>query len=1536
MPPIPPGGPSTVNGVLYQMLYSLLTLGGFRVLGHQVGEGQLEQVTLVLEPSSGGDQQALYPGKRVVTQLKARSTGGPWSLQEIVRGVLPDLYRAVDLNRPNSEYQFVTEGEQGRWARAEEFFGNLAPTPPTGTCVDALDDTKEIKFGRTRTTSGSSDGFWGEGEYTARRLFQKIVDTLRERAEVAAEPYEETCRKTWSLLSRFRFLGGITHEGLCTELDRWLLARIGPAERLSEKRDHLLLELGRLACAGNAQVEAEAFLKSSGLAETPLTQWARLSRKTHEHLTGVLRRKQVSLSEDVRPVLTEGILANWTTRSPLLVLTGETGSGKTWHGYRALLTAAASGDVAILVDSRSDADRDLVEAANTFWHRIVGIDEFVPFIRLKARLQRLGPENESRQVTVLVDNVSSPEEAKRLFEEDWEALGIRLAITCPPQVAEIIRPRLGSRGREIQVGDYTLPELQAFISRVVGIPWEDVPFDVQKTIKRPLLADLFGGLVVDDGWEPRNEYDLYEQAWESLRSREVTSFDIDGLRRAALGVLTEGIGYPWSVSDLRGYDLSSDAVGRLIKAGWLRETTGGDFEVWHDRMLNWTVAEAIACALNRDPAHAEPHLQAVAGLLQEPRIAGGRMLSYVPLDVMWLLAEGADNDLFPRLVTACESALGWRATEILHKDLLPTLGSRAIPLLLNRLRTATASGPTYLVNNVISGLVATGDDGLRGHAMELLASPDARLRRAGVKLVTELPTAEALDRLWAIHVEGGKDPEPYLWPNSSKLALYEETFDALKACVPCDLSWLERTILAAEPAAVPVHDLAYLLSSVGDEGSWRRCKQALFSKVDAVRERAIASCVLTFRDRDEFEWLEARVAKAEDMVGLVALRALTAMEPRRAFDLLDRLGDGALYFARQTCFAELHLHLPAEVMDHFRATLRAHERPLRYSLVLQGREDLLDPDSFDFLLDRLSEAFAEFLASGRTPDLSADCRTGVDIINGVARPELLDRLRQRRGSQLEQNLAEWAIALGPQEGELKVRDKFDALDALARIGGDGFNRVLDVWLERAGWGGRMHAVRMAQRRCSPRTAEILAELSESGGSKDREEWILGGYAAAALATHGYWKPVLRHYLRVGLQGLTVVEECCPEIDPPLDDFTLDDVLREFRGDQGPSPGAVLGVAMAARRDLLPEIRAALRSATPGSDLAGACLLALQWLRDGDPDIVPVIARHAETNNFHATNALLANDSAAADAELQNELRRRADLQLALILANNPRHRAVGIEAIRQLTSVAHKFRFGSGITSLVARACPEVLHTLTDHNELFAQAEEVGFSPYQPFRVTGEKPAALRFVGIKQPDAAVRMALARLRHPDTPDRELYVPVLGTLAGSSAVGMLLETVRLDPPSRVTQAIGRELGRLDAEDRVIEWLCSPIVAERLAACRIAGFLPLTERLDREVRARARDADRHVSGAAVAAHERLLSGRTVGELVRAVSVEADLPHRWTLLDTLVSVADPGAEGVPLAWLKEVRPYLTPALGKRVSERLKDRRKKLLEELDREDRRR
>ena len=240
-------------------------------------------------------------------------------------------------------------------------------------------------------------------------------------------------------------------------------------------------------------------------------------------------------------------------------------------------------------------------------------------------------------------------------------------------------------------------------------------------------------------------------------------------------------------------------------------------------------------------------------------------------------------------------------------------------------------------------------------------------------------------------------------------------FAALRACVPLDPGWLDRAIQDADPAAVPAHDLAYLVSGLGDAALWRRCKPTLMAKVDSAHERALASCILTFRDGEEREWLEARVVSTTDLVGPMALRALTAIDPQRALALLDRLDDDSRYLASSWWFAELYLRLPAEVMAHFASALRRHDRPWRHTLVLQGREDLIDPDSFDFPLDRLASLLAEAADPGAPADVRADCRTGLAFVIAVNRwnPRLGPRRRDaprvawRRGRPPSARSSEW-------------------------------------------------------------------------------------------------------------------------------------------------------------------------------------------------------------------------------------------------------------------------------------------------------------------------------------------------------------------------------------------------------------------------------------------------------------------------------------------------------------------------------------------------
>lgn len=262
MSTVPSGGPANINGINYQMLWALSTLGSFQGKAVQAAGGSLTSATLILEPSKGGDQQQVLGTKRVVVQLKARSDGGTWSLQEVVRDVLPDLYLAVEPNE-EVEYHFVTEGTWGKWEEVETFFDSLAEAVPSDPLAH-LDDANPLKFRRnTRPSKKTKEPpFWDNNPYTQRRLFERIVQSLREsRAEIGKESLDVTRRKTRALLAGFQFRGGYRLAGLKSEVDRWLLARIGSADELETRRNAMLQDLAFRATCGHEPVEPDKFFQ---------------------------------------------------------------------------------------------------------------------------------------------------------------------------------------------------------------------------------------------------------------------------------------------------------------------------------------------------------------------------------------------------------------------------------------------------------------------------------------------------------------------------------------------------------------------------------------------------------------------------------------------------------------------------------------------------------------------------------------------------------------------------------------------------------------------------------------------------------------------------------------------------------------------------------------------------------------------------------------------------------------------------------------------------------------------------------------------------------------------------------------------------------------------------------------------------------------------------------------------------------------------------------------------------------------------------
>jgi hypothetical protein len=667
----PAGGPATINGIIYQMLWSLLR--AVRLYTKECDKdpqnGSVQRALLILEPlKGGGDIQQIQGPQRIVEQLKARSDGGTWSLREVIEEVLPDLYLAYDPTKPDTEYRFVTEGRMGEWKKVYTFIQGLKKrTPPTGDVLSGLDDTRHLKFrgGSTPPTTPPPPGtapakpFWDRAHYTERTLFEKTVSEVRKRKAVQERETEEATRRgVWHLLANFSMEQGQSLEQVRKEIDSLLLALVDSDASLPEKRGAMLNRLAELAAVGGASIEAEAFLREFGLNSIPLTNWARLRTNARKRLDGLLERRGYEPSEDVRASRGVTLLAEWQAQVPMLAFAGESGEGKSWLLSSLARLSASEQELAILVPGSGDAERDCQSAADTFWRYIKGNDQSLPLDRIAARRRELFFGRADRWLTLFIDDVQSAQEIRHLVLQPWEEWGVRLAISCSPAVARTFQNLADKRGKVIPVGDFSLPELRSYLTLRRGDGGGGIPHDVLATLKRPLLSRLYCDMAEPGTWRPITEYELYRQYWLRLFENEQGESPLDAvpLRKLALSAVRKAP-YPWTGEQLSAAGLDNSAVQRLSRVGWLQSVGTDRYRVWHDRLLNWAAAEALVAQFDAALLSADDLAAEVKAIFFSAGGGGAVTFGYVPMDVLWLLSapERPATPVVDRIIESLET-----------------------------------------------------------------------------------------------------------------------------------------------------------------------------------------------------------------------------------------------------------------------------------------------------------------------------------------------------------------------------------------------------------------------------------------------------------------------------------------------------------------------------------------------------------------------------------------------------------------------------------------------------------------------------------------------------------------------------------------------------------------------------------------------------------------------------------------------------------------------------------------------------------------
>jgi len=1486
-----------VNGVVYQMLWSLLQATRLHIRAcEQLDAASFARATIVLEPmGGGGDIVVQTDRRRIIQQVKARSGGGTWSLRSIIEEVVPDLYVAAERGG-DARFQFVTESSLGDWKEVYVFFRSLggrisAEANPS----DVLDPANELSFSRG-ISKDRTDTFWGDGQYSEQRLFDRILATVRVRPTVCRNEDEATTgRKLLQLLANFEFVGGQAQELVQHEIDACLLTLVDHRDDLDRIRKALAFDLAQRATAGEATIEAACFFADHSLSAVPLVSWATLRSRTRDAVTQHLEQRRYSPKLDVRREFGESAVGNWPADIPVLMVTGESGQGKSWTAFaiaEALLNRSA---LVAIVQAKATADATREEAARAVWQEIAGHDSALTLSRIADRIQSDAHIRLEPWLHLIIDGVQDADTARQLLDEPWRKWRIRPVLTCLPPVARAVARDNPTRCHVIALADFSIEELHCYLDQHLGDEWDRIPEDVRGPLHRPLLANLYVTSVTTRGARPTTEYEVYAAHWEAAAVKGPANGV--RLRRLAATAL-DGGPYPFSGTQLDTAGIDDAMLCDLERIGWLRRASvaGSDrYEFAHDRLLNWACAEALVERLREGHVLIEAAGHTMRSCLNRERTASGRGLGYVAMDTLWLALQ--DETLRPhaaQLIKPLDERLS--EAESLYKHLVPTLGSSVLSALFHLMRERRAN--SYRIRHLATAASGIGGPETVAEAAALLADDDPLNQRTALVILSKCPSAHSLDRLWQLHCAGSFDSAPFLREHEHRYSWYEESFAALRESVRLDPSWLDRRIAAADGEKEPLGDLAYLLACLPEEpgsGIWSRRKRRLFEKLSKTSVRALARCVDRFSDREETPWLVEQLSNASDLAGPTALRALARLDASVAVEHLERLSRTELALTHSWFVGHLFASCPDSLRAKLLEMMRRDEDPWITAEVYRDRSYLLDEATLDFLLDDLERRLVSLL---ELPDWgsSEPLYRVLSLLAQACDVDLLRCWERRRGKTLEVSLAAFLLRIGPRRGvSADSLSRDDALIALERISGAGLTDVINSFLSAESRFGRYDAIRKSTRRADDETRRRLIGILESSETWEGE-YVEQHEAAIALIELDDWSRVIHFLAREGLRSFRTLLDCVRDGRRPSSDALT--LVRESVRTHGAAaaPGELLALGLGNQSDR-ELVRSALATSEPESSVAHACMIALELLRDDASDSVPLIARELthKPHELSATGALFVNGSPESLAVLADHYAAQIPEGIAVHLIANSQGSNGILLRVREAFALAEAYpwdQWSQRLAAVLGCVSSEQVLTLLDDFRIRERVRSEAFADEDVFQVTAMKTAALRCLARLDRSQAIRAARATLLNPNYRDREQYALVLLTLDENEA-GWLIDQLANESLKSVREGIGRALARVDADAILVSRLTATPSAQLQAVCFVSGWASRGPEVSEALGRLVAHGDDEVSRAAAEALQRIRSRAVARNLADAFLKETIHSKRWGLLDNLLAAADPGLPG-------------------------------------------
>ncbi|MDP9412776.1 MAG: hypothetical protein M3Q08_01515 [Pseudomonadota bacterium] len=1031
----------------------------------------------MLEPEDGGDHQLMHGADRIVEQMKIRSAQRAWSTGEVAREVLTDLIKA---NAPGKRtaFRFVTNNARGLAAlqRFLETWRDREARPlamlPWGRRRLSFEE-----FGARLAAEAGTD----MGDPTFRSLLDNLEIVIVDAADAEAE---------------------------IVALLRPVLA---PGQSPEAKREELVARLLKAASEGRrldaadllALIHPEAYLRLGHVLSLP----------------AILRQR---LEADCRGL---GYDASAQARlrapepsGPITIFSGEPGQGKTWSLCQSARTMADRGGLAVAVSAPGSIERLIQEINDRVW---------LPAHRDPAALQviarTLAPAlagDEGYWLTVFVDDVQDRGLAEEIGRADWQRFGVRLVLSAQPRITVAIG-RLRSDLRIERIESFTSSELRRYL-RHHGReqPLETMPDDVFELLLKPIHARIFIELPARRDWTGATEYELFQAYWRfagrTARSQYDHPGDREGLVALAGSLLRERPRYPWRVRDMRAADLDDEAVKRLEQVGLLRWLDEDRLAFASDRMLNWAVAESLSARIADEhwpPARADQELDAIKTIVTAGGELVGRRLGYVFLDAIWILTREAAPDYLADLLLARLARLPqeWRG-EQMWANHLATVGSGLLPALERLvLRDHDEERDYDIPANIpraIAGIALSDRDAVAASVQRLIASGVEAGADAAIQIARRVPLPEALDWLWAVHMEreialANSEAGQERKERGDRLRRREVSSQAVKTAVRAASSWLEGR-LAATSDPFELNQLLWLLQDkncVGDGEArelWTRHRAHLLRTLCS-DSRAMVSALAHFADTDSRAWLDAVPLTQDDWMSSRVLRARARIDPATALQQIRDRHEDYGWSAATWWLPELARADPAGLSQAIRENASKGEHPLTDVILYYAHfPELIDEPTLEWVLDEFAVELNSFGdEAGEIDDHLGRLHHSLRFLPTLPEAWQFECLARRAGTSLEQQLVRLGSRRRGRTSRLRDTEGGEIERVLAMIGGSGYDQLVVAELGRSDPFGREDGYSAAHWTGSPSVTTALRQAREDAGLDSYREVM----RMEALAIH---------------------------------------------------------------------------------------------------------------------------------------------------------------------------------------------------------------------------------------------------------------------------------------------------------------------------------------------------------------------------------------------------------------------------------------------------